>query len=179
MLAKALKRYLLVGDRIPNLTLQIVYQDKVYSMPMADIFSNKRNLIIGHPGAFTHFSTYEQLPEYQNYLSKFKALGIENIFSLSINDHFVLKKYSEKYNIGIPMISDFKGDFVKNLDLALSEEEFFTATCRRTAIIIDDMVILGVSAEDDVQYTSKTKPETIEKMLIDIYEQPELAKKPI
>ena len=142
----------MVGDRLPDITLPLVISNKISQVNLIDLTRGKSILFIGHPGAFTYYSTKEQFPDY-------KASGItQEIIIWSVNDPFVIRRYMEKYQIDYPMLCDFNGVLTRTFELGLPEEEYFSFCCRRAICLIKDSLILGVSLENNVQYTKSTNP---------------------
>ena len=68
----------------------------------AEIFDNKKIVVFALPGAFTPTCSSQQLPGYEEKYDELKALGIDEVYCLSVNDAFVmnawLRRESEKVN---------------------------------------------------------------------------------
>mmetsp|Transcript_18354 Transcript_18354/g.21180 ORF Transcript_18354/g.21180 Transcript_18354/m.21180 type:complete len:213 (+) Transcript_18354:42-680(+) len=58
-----------------------------------DIFANKRIVIFALPGAFTPTCSSTHVPGYVEAYETIKALGIDEIYCLSVNDAFVMRKW--------------------------------------------------------------------------------------
>lgn len=150
----------MVGDCLPSLSLPVLHSKASVLSDLNAFFSSRRAILIGHPGAFTHYSTSQMFPEYIAFSKENKI----EVFAFSVNDEYVLRAYMSKCNITIPMISDFAGELTRHFNLELPAEEFFSHCCRRTVILLENSVILGVSSELSVQYTEKTAPATISEL---------------
>lgn len=142
----------MVGDKVPSLFLPVVDRSGIKTVNIEDVFKDRTTLLIGHPGAFTHISTHEQIPDYDKYDTK------HQIVLWSVNDPYVLRRYRDKYNIRFPMISDFNGTLTRTFELGLPEELYFTYISKRVICLMKDTLILGVSSEENVKYTKATKP---------------------
>ena len=166
-----LKRYILVGDRLPSFSLPIVHRQSDESLlevkvPIDSLFPGKRSLLIGHPGAYTKFSTDSMIPEYLNSMSSFESLGINQLVFLSCNDSYVISAYVKKYRFSAPMICDFNSELSSYLRVSLPANKYFSRISRRFVSYIDeDATVLGVAGEDNVQYTELTKPLAITNLL--------------
>ena len=56
----------------------------------AEIFENKKVVVFALPGAFTPTCSSQQLPGYEKKYHEIKALGIDEVYCLSVNDAFVM-----------------------------------------------------------------------------------------
>jgi peroxiredoxin len=156
---KVLLRNIMVGDKLPELTLPIYFNNSLQHLNLPTLFDEKPYIMLGHPGAFTIISTNEQIPEYISEQSEVPVV------LWSVNDPFVIKSYSQKYKIPFPVICDFNGELTRSLDLGLNEEDYFSYCCRRTLCIVKQGIVLAVSSELNVQYTKATKPKMAAHLL--------------
>ena len=156
IMLKVIARGIMVGDPIPDISLPLVSlissSISIKTINLQELTRGKSTLLIGHPGAFTNFSTNEQIPDYRS-----ASLPYQILF-WSVNDPYVVKRYIEKYQIEFPMLCDFNGVLTRTLELGLPEDNFFAFCCRRAICMVDNAVVLGVSLEQTVQYTQATKP---------------------
>lgn len=149
----------MVGDKFPDIVLPVFHQDKIQPMPIKVFSQGSPCIFIGHPGAFTLQTTNKQIPEFQD-------SGIQvPIVLWSVNDPFVIRKYAQKYKIPYSILCDFDGELTRSLDLGLSEELYFSFCCKRTLCVVQDSVVLGVNAEQDVGYTDNTKPDMAKHLI--------------
>lgn len=166
-----LKRHILVGDKLPNFTLPIVHLQPNDSLlevklPIDSLFTGKRSLLIGHPGAYTKFSTDSMIPDYLNSMNSFSSLGINQLVFLSCNDSYVISAYIKKYRFSAPMICDFNSELSTYLRVCLPADKYFSRISRRFVSYIDEEgTVLGVTGEDNVQYTEFTKPLAVTNLL--------------
>ena len=59
----------------------------------SDYFANKRVVLFALPGAFTPTCSSTHLPGYEDSYDEIKALGIDEIYCLSVNDAFVMRQW--------------------------------------------------------------------------------------
>ena len=59
----------------------------------SDYFKHKRVVIFALPGAFTPTCSASHLPGYENNYDAMKALGIDEVYCLSVNDAFVMRQW--------------------------------------------------------------------------------------
>ena len=58
-----------------------------------DIFANKRVVVFALPGAFTPTCSSTHLPGYEADYAAIKAAGVDEVYCLSVNDAFVMRKW--------------------------------------------------------------------------------------
>ena len=74
----------------------------------AEIFENKKVVVFALPGAFTPTCSSQQLPGYEKKYHEIKALGIDEVYCLSVNDAFVMNAWFRDEKI-----EKVKGEVVK------------------------------------------------------------------
>lgn len=57
----------------------------------AEIFSGKKVVVFGLPGAFTPTCSSTHAPGYEKAYDDFKAHGVDEVYCVSVNDAFVMK----------------------------------------------------------------------------------------
>ncbi len=88
-----------------------------------DIFKGKSIIIVALPGAFTPTCSSTHLPGYESQYAEFKALGIDEIYCLSVNDAFTMFQWSKHLNISnIKMLPDGNGDFTRLMGMLVKKE---------------------------------------------------------
>ena len=58
-----------------------------------DLFANKRVVLFALPGAFTPTCSTTHLPGYENNYDDILALGVDEVYCLSVNDAFVMRQW--------------------------------------------------------------------------------------
>jgi peroxiredoxin len=153
----------MVGDLLPDLVLPMLRSDgtavKVTATRLMDLFKDKRSLLIGHPGAFTRFTTLKQLPEFAAAMPALEAAGVDQVVFTSVNDPFVMMEYLKRTDSAFSMIADWNGDLASSLGVVLPGKEFFCSISRRYLAYVEaDLRIMAASCEQDVKYTHYTSP---------------------
>ena len=88
-----------------------------------DIFKGKSIIIVALPGAFTPTCSSTHLPGYESQYAEFKALGIDEIYCLSVNDAFTMFQWSKHLNISnIKMLPDGNADFTRLMGMLVKKE---------------------------------------------------------
>ncbi len=62
-------------------------------MTSTDLFKDKRVVLFALPGAFTPTCSTTHLPGYNEAYESIKACGIDEVYCLSVNDAFVMRKW--------------------------------------------------------------------------------------
>lgn len=117
-----------------------------------EIFSGNRVLVFALPGAYTPTCSTYQVPGFVQQHKAIKALGVDSIYVLSVNDTFVMRKWLLEHDCAgkIDFIPDGNAEFTKGMgmDLDMSVVGFGTRS-RRYAMIVNDGVIEKMFAEPD------------------------------
>ena len=119
--------------------------DKIINKNTNDYFKDKKCILFGLPGAFTPTCTSKHLPGYEMLYDEFKELGIDEIYCISVNDVFVMKKWKEYENINkVKLISDGTCSFTKSIGMNVNwvkERGFGERSWRYSAYIENGIVI--------------------------------------
>ena len=128
-----------------------------------DLFENKKIVLFGLPGAFTPTCSSEQLPTYELEYEKFKSLGIDDIYCISVNDAFVMNAWARDLDIkNVKMIPDGDGAFTRSLGMLVNKPlQGFGMRSWRYSALIDNKEIIKFNEEpgmnnlslDDDPYT--------------------------
>ena len=83
-----------------------------------DFFAGKRVVLFSLPGAFTPTCSTYQLPGFENNFAEFKALGIKDIYCVSVNDAFVMNCWAKDQKIKkVKMIPDGSAKFTEAMQM--------------------------------------------------------------
>lgn len=108
-----------------------------------DFFGNKRVLVFSLPGAFTPTCSNKQIPEFEKNYVKIKQLGIDEIYVISVNDAFVMRKWMIDQNARmIKYIPDGNGQFTRRMGMLINKEHLgFGYRSWRYAMVVNNMEI--------------------------------------
>jgi thioredoxin-dependent peroxiredoxin len=95
------------GDKVPNtlwkLRCRIESTDENpfdwKDFTSDDFFKGKRVVVFSLPGAFTPTCSSTHLPGYHGKYEEIKALGVDEIYCLSVNDAFVMRQWGLKQGL--------------------------------------------------------------------------------
>ncbi|KAG9304792.1 hypothetical protein G9A89_016822 [Geosiphon pyriformis] len=159
-----------VGDRIP----QDVYfgvLDENSTEPRRvtaeDLFSDKRVVLFGIPGAFTNVCSSKDLPDFLQFYEKFKEKSIDIIACVAINDPYVMREWGNAKNVDdkILMLSD--GDMTFHSVCGLLQKLPYSGERgRRFSMFVDDGVVklLNVEEPGALNYTISTSSILLENL---------------
>ncbi|MGE5233837.1 MAG: peroxiredoxin [Acidobacteriota bacterium] len=139
-----------VGERIPQVNLWKLWPDGVRPVPSPHVFSGRKVVVFGLPGAFTPTCSEAHLPGYVARADELRGKGIEAIVCVAPNDAYVMAAWAktQKTEGVIDMLADGNGDFTRALGL----ERDMTGTglgirMRRFAAIVEDGVVRQLFVE--------------------------------
>jgi peroxiredoxin len=115
----------------------------------ADIFAGKKVIIVALPGAFTPTCSSTHLPGFEAKYAEFKALGIDEIYCLSVNDAFTMFQWGKNLGVSnVKMLPDGNGDFTRGMGMLVKKENLgFGDRSWRYAMLVDNHKIVQVFAE--------------------------------
>ena len=120
-----------------------------------DYFKDKKCILFSLPGAFTPTCSSSHLPGYENLYDEFKKLGIDEVYCLSVNDAFVMRKWGidqgleEDLTPGslgfkkVKLIPDGACKFTRGVGMSCtweSERGFGERSWRYSALVMDGVV---------------------------------------
>jgi peroxiredoxin len=156
--------FISVGDKIPKVNLSVIeYKGGDYekvSTNSEDLFKKGTYILVGYPGAFTPTCQSNHLPEYIQKFSDLKSGGATKVYSISVNDPFVVKVFAEKLNSQDKMtfIADGNGELTKALEVGLDlSAGGLGFRCRRFSMLIQDGKVIQFNDEQGPKMTDLSK----------------------
>lgn len=117
-----------------------------------DYFAGKRVVLFSLPGAFTPTCSTMQLPGFEQNYAEFKALGIKDIYCVSVNDAFVMNCWAKDQKIKkVKMIPDGSGKFTEKMKMDVYKDNLgFGRRSWRYACVVNNGQIEKWFIEGDV-----------------------------
>ena len=137
------------NTQIPDMTFPIRVRDESIGgdnpfrwakLTTDDIFTQKRVLIFSLPGAFTPTCSTFQVPGFEANYEAIRALGIDEVYVISVNDTFVMRKWLLDQSVcHLKFIPDGNGAFTKALGMLVDKSNVgFGQRSWRYAAVVDD-----------------------------------------
>ncbi|MEN9272642.1 MAG: redoxin family protein, partial [Gloeomargarita sp. DG_1_5_bins_55] len=93
-----------VLERVPDVVFKTRVRDESVGgsnpfrwqdLTTQEIFGGKKVVLFALPGAFTPTCSSSHLPRYEELYDEFRALGIDAVICLSVNDAFVMFQWGK------------------------------------------------------------------------------------
>ncbi len=109
----------------------------------AEIFSGKKVVVFGLPGAFTPTCSSTHAPGYEKAYDDFKAHGVDEVYCVSVNDAFVMKQWADKLGITkVKMLPDGNAAFTRGMGMLVKKENLgFGERSWRYSMLVEDGII--------------------------------------
>ena len=139
-----------VGERVPSATFKHMTDDGPADMTSDELFSGRKVVLFGLPGAFTPTCSNKHVPGFIAHADEIKAKGVSAIACLSVNDAFVMGAWGKDQGVGdsVLMLADGSADFTKaaGLELDLTAAGMGLRSTRY-AMVVDDGVVTHLAVE--------------------------------
>ncbi|MDB6177908.1 peroxiredoxin [Paracoccus sp. Z330] len=141
-----------IGDTLPQVSFQTRVRDESIGGPNPfrwetlttdDYFKGKRVVLFSLPGAFTPTCSTYQLPGFEKAFDEMRALGIDAIYCMSVNDSFVMNQWAKSQGLAnVNVIPDGSGEFTEKAGMLVRKDNLgFGARSWRYAAVINDGVV--------------------------------------
>jgi thioredoxin-dependent peroxiredoxin len=141
-----------IDRQIPDVTLKTRVRDESVGgdnpfrwqdLNIRDEFSGKKVVVFSLPGAFTPTCSNEQCPNFERLADEFKALGIEGVYCVAVNDAFVMYQWGQKLGLKkIRLLPDGSGNFTRRMGMLINKDHLgFGMRSWRYAMVVDDNTI--------------------------------------
>ena len=167
------------GRKLPDITFKTRVRDETIDGPnpfrwqdvtTADVFAGKRVVVFSLPGAFTPTCSNEQCPAFERYYDEFRALGVDEVVCITVNDAFVVYQWARHLGVTrVKFLPDGSGNFTRRMGMLINKDHLgFGYRSWRYAMVVNDGVIekwleepgINDVGSDDDPYTV-TNPETL------------------
>lgn len=155
--------------QVPNVTFKTRVRDESVGgdnpfrwqdVTTDDIFKNKRIVLFALPGAFTPTCTTAHLPGYEKHYDDFKALGIDEVVCLSVNDAFVMYQWRKHLRTEkIFMLPDGNAEFTRKMGMLVDKSNLgFGMRSWRYSMIVQNKEIEEMFVESGYTDNCPTDP---------------------
>jgi peroxiredoxin len=140
-----------LGDRIPDGVLRCVNEKGIQEVFASPLFSGKRVIVFGLPGAFTPICSETHVPSFIKHVAEYYQKGIDQVFCVSVNDPFVMDAWRKSLGVSeeISFLADGSGTWVKSLGLTFDASAFgLGERAQRFALFIEDGILKLLELEE-------------------------------
>ena len=129
-------------------------------MTTEDIFAGKKVVVFSLPGAFTPTCSSSHLPRYEELYDEFKALGVDSIICLSVNDAFVMFQWGKAQGAkNVFLLPDGSGEFTRKMGMLVDKSNLgFGMRSWRYSMLVNDSKIEKMFIEPDFSDNCPTDP---------------------
>jgi len=125
-----------------------------------DIFRGKSVVVFALPGAFTPTCSSTHLPGFEAKYDEFKALGVDEIYCLSVNDAFTMFQWGRQLGVTkVKMLPDGSADFTRRMGMLVRKDNLgFGERSWRYSMLVEDGAITALFAEPGISDNCPTDP---------------------
>jgi peroxiredoxin len=120
-------------DQLPSVTFRTRVRDA--SIPgdnpfrwqdrtTEDVFAGRRSILFSLPAAFSPTCSDQHVPRYEALAGSFKALGIDQIVCVAVNDAFVMFQWGKKVGVQqVHLLPDGNGEFTRLMGMLVDRSK--------------------------------------------------------
>lgn len=108
-----------------------------------EIFLGNRVVVFSLPGAFTPTCSTFQVPGFEQNYDKIIEMGIDEVYVISVNDTFVMRKWMLDQNVcKVKFIPDGNGEFTRQIGMLVDKSNLgFGPRSWRYAMVVNNGVV--------------------------------------
>lgn len=139
------------GQRIPDVKVRIRENGTWKDISTKELFAGKTVVVFALPGAFTPTCSSAHVPRYNEMFPAFKALGVDDIVCVSVNDAFVMDAWRHEQGADkITFLPDGNGAFTEAMGMLVDKADLgFGKRSWRYSMLVRDGVIEKMFIEPD------------------------------
>jgi len=157
------------GYQIPQVEFTFRESGEFVTKTSVKLFNDKRVVLFSLPGAFTPTCSAYQLPGFEEKYEEFVALGVDDIYCISVNDGFVMNAWAQDQNIEkVKLIPDGNAHFTRSMGMLVNKSNLgFGERSWRYAAVVNNGIIEKLFVEEgkrdnaDTDPYENTKPENV------------------
>ncbi|CEJ45297.1 peroxiredoxin [Umezakia ovalisporum] len=158
-----------VIEKVPNVVFKTRVRDESIGGPnpyrwqdltTQDIFGGKRVVVFSLPGAFTPTCSTSHLPRYEELYDQFKALGIDDVVCVSVNDAFVMFQWGKQQGAkNVTLLPDGNAEFTRKMGMLVDKSNLgFGLRSWRYSMVVNDCTIEKIFVEPGYEDNCPTDP---------------------
>jgi len=125
-----------------------------------DIFAGKTVVLFALPGAFTPTCSSTHLPGYEEKYDQFRALGVDDVYCLSVNDAFTMFQWGKHLGVEkVKLLPDGSGNFTRLMGMLVRKDNVgFGERSWRYSMLVENGVITALFSEPGMSDDCPTDP---------------------
>ncbi|WP_310486969.1 peroxiredoxin [Chamaesiphon sp. VAR_69_metabat_338] len=158
-----------VNQQVPNVVFKTRVRDesvggsnpfKWQDTTTKDIFAGKRVVVFSLPGAFTPTCSTTHLPGYDAAYDQIKALGVDEVYCVSVNDAFVMFQWGKNMEVkNVKLLPDGNGEFSRKIGMLVEKSNLgFGMRSWRYSMVVNDGKVEQAFIEDGYSDNCETDP---------------------
>jgi thioredoxin-dependent peroxiredoxin len=158
-----------VIDQVPDVVFKTRVRDesiggenpfKWHDVTTKDIFAGKKVIVFSLPGAFTPTCSSTHLPRYEALYDELKALGIDEVYCMSVNDAFVMYQWGLKLGAkNVKLLPDGNGEFNRKMGMLVEKSNLgFGMRSWRYSMLVNNGKVEKLFAEPGYSDNCETDP---------------------
>jgi thioredoxin-dependent peroxiredoxin len=156
-------------EQVPDVTFKTRVRDesiggenpfKWQDVTTKEIFAGKKVVVFSLPGAFTPTCSTTHLPRYEALYADLKAVGVDEVYCLSVNDAFVMYQWGLKQGAKhVKLLPDGNGEFTRKMGMLVEKSNLgFGLRSWRYSMVVTNGKIDKVFAEPGYSDNCPTDP---------------------
>ncbi|MBD2629774.1 peroxiredoxin [Trichormus variabilis] len=158
-----------VIEKVPNVVFKTRVRDESIGGPnpfrwqertTQELFAGKRVVVFSLPGAFTPTCSTSHLPRYEELFKDFKALGVDQVICISVNDAFVMYQWGKQQGAeNVFLLPDGNGEFTRKMGMLVDKSNLgFGLRSWRYSMVVNDGKIEKIFIEPGFDDNCPTDP---------------------
>jgi thioredoxin-dependent peroxiredoxin len=156
-------------EQVPEVTFKTRVRDesiggenpfKWQDVTTKEVFGGKKVVVFSLPGAFTPTCSTSHLPRYEELYADLKAVGVDEVYCLSVNDAFVMYQWGLKQGAkNVKLLPDGNGEFTRKMGMLVEKSNLgFGLRSWRYSMVVTNGKIDKVFAEPGYSDNCPTDP---------------------
>ena len=157
-----------INEKLPDCEVFQLINEEPVKIKISSLFSNKKIILLGMPGAFTSVCSAKHLPSFINFSKKFYEKGVDQIFCIAVNDPFVMNAWGKinKVENNIMMLADPFLNFTKKIGAEVDKSgRGLGLRSNRYTMLIENLNVLKIQEEKETGVCDISSAENFFKLL--------------
>lgn len=133
----------LEGQRVPDVTFRAREAGRWKELSGRELFAGRTVIVFALPGAYTPTCSSSHLPRYNELAPLFRALGVDEVACLSVNDGFVMAEWQKDQDApNVTFLPDGNATFTRGMGMLVDKSDLgFGERSWRYSMLVRDGVI--------------------------------------